>query len=298
MPPGPYGSRQASAPPSADASPPSEADVLRSKAAGAPLRSTAVGEGSAEVLEGAPHEPAETLYRKGGKPIPASVVDAIYIANPPPPPRAPMDAAAAAAGAPPGNAGRRWDINVHHPYYDSDGTTLGYWVHSSRMNTGLPIAKPFDTRREWHQLPMDSYQVRFGRGEYGKSGKQREDTGYAPYKGSGKGARPPAGRHGYDWPPPPAPPPSTQKGKDKGRSSSKGKDSAKGSSKGKASSSKGSSTARYESDEDYYARGAEILNQMADADRGWEPPSKGKSKGKSKGSSSWQQYRGWQTGGW
>ena len=200
-----------------------------------------------------------------------------------------MAAAAAAAGAPPGAAGRRWDIHTDHPYYDDDDVLLGYWVHASRMNEGLSIDRAFDTRRAWHKLPIDSYNCRFGKGEYGKSGKQKEDAGYAPYKGSGKGARPSAGTASWDWPSPPAPPP---------------EDPAKGSGKGKASSSKGSG--KYESDEDYYARGAQILNQWADADRGWEPPpqgkgkgkSTGKSKGKSKGSSSWQQYRGYQKGGW
>ena len=200
-----------------------------------------------------------------------------------------MAAAAAAAGPPPGAAKRRWDIHVDHPYYDSDDVLLGYWVHASRMNEGLTIGRPFDQRREWHQLTIESYQNRFGKGEYGKSGKQKEDAGYAPYKGSGKGARPSAGTASWDWPSPPAPPP---------------EDPAKGSGKGKASSSKGSG--KYESDEDYYARGAQILNQWADADRGWEPPPQGKgkgkstskSKGKSKGSSSWQQYHGYQKGGW
>ena len=226
--------------------------------------------------------------------MPVSEVDDIYMRNPPTPPRPPMAAAAAAAGAPPGEAGRRWNNNTHYPYYDSDDAIIGYWVHVSQLNAGQ--RQRLDLRHNWHQIPLEGYQNIFGKGSYGKSGKQKEDAGYEPYKGSGKGAHPPSGTASWDWPSSPAPPP---------------EDPAKGSAKGKASSSKGSG--RYESDEDYYRRGSEILNQWAQADRGWQPPQgRGKSTGKSKsqntnyskgkgsggGSSSWQQYRGYGKGGW
>ena len=196
-----------------------------------------------------------------------------------------MAAAAAAAGAPPGDAGRRsWNPNKHYPYYDSDDVLLGYWVHHSKLNREQ--RQRLDTRREWHPIPLEGYQKIFKGSEYGKSGKQKEDAGYAPYEGSGKGARPAAGTASWDWPPPPAPPPVTPTAAD-----------AKGSDKGKASSSKGSS--QYENDDDWYARGQHIQRQWRHADRGWEPPKgKGKSTGKSKGSSGWQQYRGNQKGGW
>ena len=197
-----------------------------------------------------------------------------------------MAAAAAAAGAPPGDAGRRWNTNTDYPYYDSDDVLLGYWVHISKMNANQ--RQRLDRRHDWHKIPIEGYQNLFKGSEYGKSGKQKEDAGYAPYEGSGKGARPVAGTASWDWPPPPAPPPVTPTAAD-----------AKGSDKGKASSSKGSS--QYENDEDWYARGRQIHRQWEYADRGWEPPkgkSTGKSTGKSKGASSWQQYRGNQKGGW